>query len=225
MPGSTSFRTAAVFVSACAGLTLWTCPAAAQSATDAFNVPNVTVTSHSDTFSSPNDNSAADTIYNMFGATNVNTGSAAGEPSTRTVFADNNAFPVFVNFNIASPGLGLGIAGVSLYVSGDIADGGNRGVSAFALFADVDANGSYETTLVSGVNPLDNGSINTYPFLPTAATRFRAEFSPNAVPNFLGPRVDELDAITAPIPEPASLAVLSLGSLGLLARRRRARGV
>lgn len=117
----------------------------------------------------------------------------------------------FIEFNTADP---VSITGINLIVLSD--DESFRATSSFSLLADVDNDNSYETTLVSGVNPVDNRTDNLYDFADVTASRFRAEFTRvNG-----GPRVIELDAIA--VPEPTALSLAGLGALGLLTRRRRA---
>lgn len=183
----------------------------AQSTTDAFN--GATVTSTSPLLECCGGSAAG----NLFGGT-------GGVEPAHLLFADQTpaGSTQFVEFTIPALPAGTGITGVTLYAqSDDGTEGGNRNTSGFRLLADTNGDTTFETELVPLVNPLDNTSstpTNTYSFAPTAATIYRAEFIKGGVS---GSREVELDAITGPIPEPASLSLLAVGCLGLLARRRR----
>jgi len=136
------------------------------------------------------------------------------EPTT-TIFADapGIGFTNFIEFSIFSAQF---VNSVTLNNRSDNgAEAGSRSTAGFSLFADTDNNGIYETTLVSLTDPLDSGVANVYNFAGVTASSFRAEFTNGTQ---AGARIIELDAV----PEPASFGLLSLGALGLLARRRRA---
>ncbi|WP_457322188.1 PEP-CTERM sorting domain-containing protein [Roseateles sp. P5_E11] len=103
------------------------------------------------------------------------------------------------------------------------ADGGNgaRSFAHFTLSAEIGgawvAVSSVDTLALYVDQHLQLGDS----FAPVTASHFRAEFT-QATSFFgaSGPRVVELDAITAAVPEPGTWALM-LGGLAALARRRR----
>lgn len=186
----------------------------AQSTTDAFN--GATVINTSPLLECCGGSAAG----NLFGGT-------GGVEPAHLLFADSSGtfpgFIQFVEFTILALPADTGVAGVTLYAQSDTgAEDANRATSGFRLLSDADNDGSFETELVPLTDPLDNTAsspANTYFFTPTAATAYRAEFTKQGAS---GSREVELDAITGTIPEPATLSLLALSGLGLLARRRRA---
>ena len=169
----------------------------AQGGTDPFE--NATILSDNGTISGL----PAAAMFNV-------SGGGAGEDGSTTIFnkldGDHS-----VNFQTASP---VTINAVTLYNAADgNSENGFRGISKFQLFADLDLDNSFETTLIGGYDPTDDGVGDNIPFSTVTAQRFQAVFTGN------GPRIRELDAVAAP--EPSSLGVIGLISLGLAARRRR----
>jgi hypothetical protein len=149
-------------------------------------------------------------------------GATTGEGNSgNTIFQDTPGLH-FIQFGTAA---NITFNSVSLYVMEDNANG-SRGTSVFSLLADADNNGTFETTLVGSVNPVDNGLANTFFFTSVTARSFRAEFTSNPNVQFLGPRVIELDAanVTLAAPEPSALALLTSLALplaGMVIRKRR----
>lgn len=154
-------------------------------------------------------------------------GATTGENNAgNTIFTNVGtiAAPNFVNIKTA--GL-VTLNGVNLFTLRDATPSGtlSRSTSRFSLFADVDGNGSFETVLVNGVDPNDNGLANTYTFAAVTAQFFRAEFVGNTNVVYDGPRIVELDAIGSAVPEPGEVTtgmilVATIG-LGLVRGRRR----
>jgi len=138
-----------------------------------------------------------------------------GVEATTTIFADTPGigFTNFIEFSIFSAQFVNSVTLINRSDNGT--EGGSRSTAGFTLFADTDSNGIFETTLVPLTDPLDSGVNNVYSFAGVTASSFRAEFTNGTQ---AGARIVELDAV----PEPASFGLLSLGALGLLARRRRA---
>jgi len=101
-----------------------------------------------------------------------------------------------------------------------------RSFSSFSLFALLD--GAFQTLSLIDANLLytEAGVLDiTMQFAPVTAQVFRAEFTQRS--NLFGQsgvRVEELDAITAAVPEPGTWALMLAGGALLLARQRRQRG-
>jgi len=159
----------------------------------------------------------------MFGA---DAGAFASFPVERlnTLFGD--LLPVgtvhSIEWHTAAP---ISLTGYHLLANADSVDldvDNGRSFSQFKLYAEVDGN----FQLISSVNTavLYNAGLLDVQghFAAVGAQNFRAEFTQlSGLFAKSGPRVVELDAITAAVPEPASWALMLAGGAALLARRRR----
>lgn len=141
--------------------------------------------------------------------------------TTASIFSDavdmnNPAVLTFTRDNT------IPIFGVNLFTGSDdpvATETAARSTGNFTLSADNDNDGTFETVLVAGGDPIDDGRSNFFPFIGSStATVFQATFTPGSTSSNDGPRVFELDAVT--VPEPTALALMALGGIGLLARRR-----
>ncbi|MBC7805212.1 MAG: hypothetical protein H7145_03580 [Akkermansiaceae bacterium] len=153
-------------------------------------------------------------------------GATTGEGNAgNTIFSDSNTQPNFVQISTTNL---ITINRVELFNSQDGASA-SRGISLFSLFADTDNNGTFETTLIGGVDPVDTGSgANIYSFAGVTARSFRAQFTGNTSVTFPGSRIIELDAFSTPVivpeAEASTLSGLGLASLAIMIHRRRRSG-
>ena len=141
-----------------------------------------------------------------------------------TLFVDDN-FAGDVYSVIIQAGAGdvtFFIRGVDLFsLSDGGVEDGLHGTSAFRLFADADGdiNNGFESLLVDGLNPRDDGTANRYLFAPVHVYQLLAQFTRSTD---TGPRIVELDGIA--VPEPGFvLPTLSLAALWGLRRPPRER--
>jgi len=191
--------------------------AGAQTSTDAWDVAQGSVVTSVSTAS------PAGSPAGMFGA---DAGAAAPFPVERlnTVFGD--LLPVgtvhSIEWHTAAP---ISLTGYHLLAHADGVDldvDNGRSFSQFKLYAEVGGNfqliSSVDTAALYSAGGLDvQGS-----FAAVGAQNFRAEFTQaSGLFGKSGPRVAELDAITAAVPEPAGWALMLAGGAALLARRRR----
>jgi hypothetical protein len=166
-----------------------------------------------------------------------------------TIFADTpgtadlSTVDNFVVFQ--TPGV-VHLAGFELNADKDPNDpdtaatsGGNRAMHTFTFSADTNNSGTvgdtvggmadFSTTLIMYPNASDpSGTANQYVGghadvtvnFPSAisASLFRLDINPRSQFGNSGVKLNELDAIS--VPEPASLGLIAMGGLGLLARRR-----
>jgi hypothetical protein len=118
-------------------------------------------------------------------------------------------------FQTAAP---VTVAGVNIFIAADDGAHGDRAVGSFD-FQYFDVSTSSFVDLGTITNPTGNFSPQNLTFAggPVTAQEFRAISTPTPS-NYYGPRLLEIDAVA---PEPASLGLLGIGSLGLLSRRRR----
>lgn len=166
-------------------------------------------------------------LLNMFG-TNLNV-PLTGELGTAFFRDDQPAgFTHFVEWRTTAPVL---VDGFNLYTVDD-ADmaSGDRGFTEFRLFY-LDASSSFVriASFRPPANPYPNHVINrTQRFTQIVAQTFRAEFDQfsSRATHDPGVRVIELDALTptaSTIPEPTSMSIFAVLSLGGLTLSRRSR--
>jgi hypothetical protein len=146
-------------------------------------------------------------------------GGAQGTPEPgRYLFADTaDATPDTVSFSTSSD---VTISGIYLTTkSDDLSATGNRGASE-AIFSYF--NGTSYVPVADVVNIANNDSpqLISFPNGPVTASSFELSLAPNSNPPFGYSGVRLVDIAAVSVPEPASLGLLALGSLALLARRR-----
>lgn len=138
-----------------------------------------------------------------------------------------------------STGSAATVSGIRIYAGSDGAGGGNpRSMSAFRFYADSNGdtvfeelvnlaiNPDYTTGVVGDADPLQNEIELTFMFSgPVTSTVWKYEVNQGVnVGLFDGVRFQELDAISATLPEPSSFALLALGLGGFAFGQRRAPG-
>jgi len=132
-------------------------------------------------------------------------------------FSDNKP-PGTVDFIEWRTILPVALSGFILYANGDGGDSGYREFESFALKTRSSENSGFDITLftITPSHPY-NFAVFSGSFLETIiAQDFRAEFvnSGDVIPSHRGPRVVELDAIAAPVPEsPVSTLVFVMSAL------------
>lgn len=158
-------------------------------------------------------------VRDAFGGTFGDYGPEIGN----VVFNDETGDPGWVDFIEWKSPTALAITDYTMYWSDDFPDHNRRNLRNFNLYGR-SSEGDGWTLLDSRITPLQVGvSSITGKLAGTPYQFWRAEFMRGPSDNIHvdGVRVKEIDGFVAPVPEPATIAALGLGSLAALRRRKR----
>lgn len=190
-----------------------------ESHTDDWDISRGTVvTSHSGLDHDPPAGDPYD-IRDLFGG---HFGTYANEPE-RVVFHDGSGGIGFVDFVEWESPSALAIKRFTMAWADDNPGNNWRNLAHFSLFGKLNADDSW-TSLSGGDTPQQVGEGAFSATLAGDPYKYwRAQFTRGFSSNLTatGARVYEIDGWVDPVPEPASLAALGMGTLALLRRRRK----